>query len=111
MPLSAVTKQRLFSLPHNALTNTYRHARASRVAVEMDCEGEELVLSITDDGVGMASATTDAFLGHGIRNMRRVERELGGVLKIESAPGEGTKISFTLPRREVANEQTANTYC
>ena len=111
MSFSAVTKQRLFSVPHNALTNTYRHAHASHVKVEMVFKDEELVLSITDDGVGMATVTdtTDTFLGHGIRNMRRVECELGGVLNIESAPGEGTKVSFTLPLREAANEQTANT--
>ena len=104
MQFSAVTKQRLFSLPHNALTNTYRHANASRVNVEMVCEGDELVLSITDDGVGMAADAADTFLGHGIRNMRRVERELGGVLNIVSAPGEGTTVSFALPRQEVADE-------
>ena len=111
MPLSAVIKQRLFSVPHNALTNTYRHAQATNVRVEMVCDDDGLALTIADDGIGMTTTALDTFSGHGLRNMRRVEQELGGALNIVSAPGEGTTVLFTLPRQEVANGQAANSDC
>ena len=49
-PLSTIAKSLLFSIAHNALTNVLRHAQASRVLIELDCTGEQLRLSVSDDG-------------------------------------------------------------
>ena len=53
-PLSMIDRSLLFSVAHNALTNVIRHAGASEVVIGLDCNGEELRLSVSDDGGGAA---------------------------------------------------------
>ena len=52
-PLSIEAKSLLFTIAHNALTNAFRHAKASRVLIELDFGRHELRLSVSDDGVGL----------------------------------------------------------
>ncbi len=103
-PLPAVTKHRLFSVAHNALTNAYRYAQASNVAVELSYDTDALELSVSDDGVGLDASEVDATSGHGIRNMRQVAEELGGTLGMSSLPGEGTTVTLSLPQKEAPVE-------
>ena len=46
-------------MAHNALTNVIRHAGAGSVVISLDCTGEELRLSVSDDGVGAAGGLRD----------------------------------------------------
>ena len=103
-PLPAVTKHRLFSVAHNALTNAYRYAQASKVTVELSYDTGTLKLSVSDDGVGLDAAEVDATSGHGLRNMRQVAEELGGTLDVSSSPGEGTAVTLALPQKEAQVE-------
>jgi len=100
--LPAVTKQRLFSVAHNALTNAYKYAQASKVSVELAYSDGDLNLSVRDDGVGLDTGSLDSSSGHGVRNMRRVAEELGGSLDMSSAPGKGTTVMVTVPLQEGA---------
>ena len=100
--LPAVTKQRLFSVAHNALTNAYKYAQASKVNVELAYGDGNLELSISDDGVGLDVPSLDSSSGHGVRNMRRVAEELGGSLDMSSASGKGTTAMVTVPLQEGA---------
>ena len=92
-----VAKQKLFSVAHNALTNAYKYAQASKVLVELTYGDQALSLSIGDDGVGLDTATLSSSSGHGVRNMRLTAEELGGSLDISSAPGRGTMVVIALP--------------
>ena len=51
--LSAETRSRLFTIAHNALANTFRHASASRVSVLLDFDEDWISLKVEDDGVGL----------------------------------------------------------
>jgi signal transduction histidine kinase len=95
--LPLVTRQRLFAVAHNALTNAYKYARATEVKVKLDCDDKTLKLSISDNGVGLDTSGLATSSGHGIRNMRSTAQELGGSLEIASAPGKGTTVSVALP--------------
>ena len=77
-PLSADTRSMLFSIAHNALTNAFRHAEASKVLVELDFGQDELRLSVSDDGVGLPGDYEER--GHGFANMRAYAERLGGHL-------------------------------
>ena len=84
-----------------AFSNVLRHARATTVTVHMACTQRRFSLEIRDDGSGFA-ATAD--VGHGRRgraqglaNIRRRAELLAAVLEIESAPGQGTRLSLTMP--------------
>ncbi len=84
-----------------AFSNVLRHARATTVAVHMGCTQRRFTLEIRDDGSGFAAT---AAVGHGRRgraqglaNIRRRAELLDAALEIESAPGQGTRLSLTMP--------------
>lgn len=84
----------VLAIVQESLSNTLRHARARHVKIVLKAIGEGLVLFISDDGRGfVANAETG---GYGLRSMRDRARLLGGQLQVESTPGAGTKVIFTL---------------
>ena len=76
-----------------ALTNASKHASAARVWVSLRVDGDLLLLSIRDDGVGGA----DPSRGSGLTGLRDRIEALGGTIKIESPPGGGTLIEVEIP--------------
>lgn len=98
-PLPAVTRRRLFSIAHNALTNVLRHAHAERITVLLSFELDHLRMSISDDGAGIPDDFSDN--GHGFRNMRKEAERMGGALEIiPGESGRGTTVSCTIPYGE-----------
>jgi PAS domain S-box-containing protein len=99
--LDAVTEARLpepievaaYYVVSEALANTAKHARASRVGVAVAVRNSSLQLSIRDDGVGGA----DAARGSGLIGLRDRVEALGGSIEISSGPGEGTSVFVELP--------------
>lgn len=78
-----------------ALTNVAKHSRAARVELSLRQSGDQLVLTIHDDGVGGAGPNASA--GRGIRNMRARAEQLGGTLTLELVGGQGTRVVLTVP--------------
>ena len=100
--LPLATKQVIYRVAQEAFHNTVKHARARRVTLRLDWDGEEVRLEVEDDGQGFDPSQD--FPGHlGLRSMReRVER-LGGSLRIDSTPGGGTRVSVAIPVGAAAN--------
>ena len=86
----------LYRLASEALNNALKHAEASRVSVRLVREGDEFILTITDNGRGF-DARQMAGPGMGLANMHYRAERLGGRLDIHSAPGEGTVIRCRIP--------------
>jgi signal transduction histidine kinase len=85
----------VLSTLREAVSNTGRHAQASRVDVELDIDGKELVLVIEDDGVGMPDQIDRR---SGLRNMDLRARALGGTMWIGPAgAGPGTRVEWRVP--------------
>ncbi len=83
----------LFRIAQEAFNNIAKHAQASSVAVQLDEDGRGLELSICDDGIGFDSELArhgDVSLG--MKTMRERAAAVGGVFRIESQPGHGTRI-------------------
>ena len=76
-----------------ALTNSVKHARASRVLVSAERADDRLVLRVVDDGVGGAVASERS----GLAGISDRVAALGGSVSVLSAPGEGTKVTAELP--------------
>ena len=94
-PLSVGTKSLLFSIAHNALTNVFRHAEASRVDIVLDFESDRLRLWVSDDGKGLPEDY--AHRGHGFRNMRADAERLGGSLCVmDNQDGAGTRVMCSI---------------
>lgn len=95
------TEAGLLRIAQGAMGNVSKHANASRCAVTLTYEEDEVRLDIVDDGMGFdptAVAEKPVGLGHiGIDAMRQRAAELGGTLEVESAPGEGTAVTVAIP--------------
>ena len=95
-PLSIEARSLLFTIAHNALTNAFRHAGASRALVELDFGQDELRLSVSDDGVGLPDNYEER--GHGFANMRAHAERLGGRLIVEPrGPVGGASVTCVMP--------------
>lgn len=96
LSLPVSTKSHLFSVAHNALTNAFRHAQASRVEVRLAFAEHRISLSILDDGIGLPAGYQER--GHGFPNMERDAERIGGSLEVvpEGALG-GASITCHVP--------------
>lgn len=88
----------LFRIAQEALTNVVRHAGAGKVEVVLSFDRDLLSLEVSDDGAGFdAGATSVAPESLGLIGMRERAHLVNGVLVVRSRPGEGTRISVTVP--------------
>lgn len=78
-----------------ALTNVSRHARASRVDVEVRASEAAVTLVVDDDGVGLPSGGTTG--GHGLANMARRAERWGGALHLAEGRAGGTLLTWRVP--------------
>lgn len=87
----------LFRISQEALTNVARHSGASRVEIEYHHSDEEIVMSIIDNGRGMAGNRTDASISYGILGMQERVHQLGGTVNFDTTPGGGFSVTVILP--------------
>jgi signal transduction histidine kinase len=86
----------VYRLVQEALTNISKYAKAQHVWIVLGAQGEVVRASVRDDGVGF-DTTMPHRSAYGLLGMRfRVEAE-GGVLDLASSPGQGTRLTVTLP--------------
>ncbi len=85
----------LLATLREALSNVARHARASRVEVEVLVEGD-VCLRVTDDGIGPPSAETPR--GKGLDNMATRAADLGGELRLTEREPTGTVLEWRVPK-------------
>lgn len=86
----------LFRILQEALTNVMRHAQAHTVELTLVLEGNELCLTVSDDGVGFV-APAGRPTSFGVVGMRERVLIMGGELSLDSEPGEGTTLSVRVP--------------
>ncbi len=89
----------LFHICQEALANVAKHSKAGRVDINLWSTDERVLLEIIDDGKGFDLTRMSTTLGHGLSNMHRRARKVGGDVEISSVPGEGTTILAWVPRR------------
>lgn len=88
----------VFRVAQEAFSNIARHARATRVRVEIDRAGHGLRLAIEDNGAGFDQSQPRH--GSGLANMASRAVEFGGQLEVTSRPGEGTCIGLFIGSSE-----------
>ena len=91
----------LLYIAQEALTNVRKHAQASTVSVTLTRREGEVALSIVDNGRGFTLAEAGAGQGDGLNNMRARVKALGGLLQIQTLPGQGTSVTVTFPVTDV----------
>ncbi|HLG76846.1 MAG TPA: histidine kinase, partial [Ktedonobacteraceae bacterium] len=98
--LSARIEHTLLRIAQEALSNAARHANATEIEIALWQVSEMITLRIGDNGRGFRSDSEGLKHGLGLRLMRERIQEMCGLLKMESAPGEGTKLEICLPLKE-----------
>lgn len=87
----------LFRVMQESLTNVARHARATRVTVRLMREGDDAVLTVSDNGVGMKADSRAKPGSFGLRGIRERVLLLGGKLAIVDEISGGTTVLVRLP--------------
>jgi signal transduction histidine kinase len=86
-----------YRIVQEALTNVTRHARAHAATVQISADDGQLVVEVSDDGLGAAAAPSVVGGGNGIPGMRERAAALGGKLEAGPRPGIGFAVRAVLP--------------
>ena len=100
----------LFYIAEEAIGNARKHAEAAHIWVRVKLPKADIAaLEIQDDGVGFdVGAVTSSYDRRGslgMVNMRERTELVNGAIKLESAPGRGTKITILIPLSDEAREK------
>jgi signal transduction histidine kinase len=96
LALSEHVETQLFAIGREALVNVQRHSAASAAHVRVEARQGQVVVEVRDNGRGFDTAAGHA--GHfGLDSMRSRAAEIGGRIKIASAPGNGTLVQVRVP--------------
>ncbi len=98
-PLPAAVVHHLRMIAQEAVTNALKHAAATAICLELSREGDALVLSVTDDGRGLAPGAIEARPGHfGCMGIRERCQKIGAqVVWLPGPDGRGTRLRLSLP--------------
>lgn len=103
-PLPTLTSLSLYRLVQEALTNATRHAQATQIEVQLQCDAEEIVIAISDNGLGFNPPSdleaAEDYRGAGLRGMYERLVMINGQLEIYSTPGKGTRLVARAPLTE-----------
>jgi signal transduction histidine kinase len=100
--LKPETKNHILHIIKEALNNIRKHARAKMVTIKIEASDNQILAIITDDGDGFnySQLEENPLQGLGLGIMKERAEEIGGGLKINSAPGQGTKVTLNIPLKE-----------
>ncbi len=107
-PLPDAVNTALFRVAQEALTNITCHARARNASLQLSIWTRQVMLKISDDGVGFndSAVQADPSRGIGLRNMRERIESLDGTFHIESRPGH-TELVAVIPLRAAETNTAA----
>jgi two-component system, NarL family, sensor kinase len=88
----------LFRLAQEVTGNMLKYAEASTIELTLSCTETAVSLLITDNGRGFDTKLIETSEGRGWGNVQARTLMLGGTVRIESAPGNGTKLYLHIPR-------------
>lgn len=93
--------EQLLNIVREALSNSIRHAQASRRWVQLSLTDNTIHLVIGDDGIGF-STTRKRRLGHGLKNMAARAKQVLATFSLKTAPGNGTSVIIDVPLKRGA---------
>lgn len=106
----------VFSIIQEAVNNIKRHAKAQHVWLRLEGQGDHLVVTVRDDGVGFNVAAVekdyDKRRSFGLLNMKERTALIDGTLTIESqtsGPDRGTRITLRVPMRQARSSPSRRT--
>jgi signal transduction histidine kinase len=99
--LDAAEEHHLLRIGLEALTNALKHGEATRIDIELRFAPDGTNLIVSDNGQGLDVAHRRVGAHFGLQGVRERVDKLGGLLDIDSTPGEGTRLAVVVPVRPV----------
>lgn len=87
----------IYRIIQEAVANVVKHAKASKLDIQLIKDKDGIDLVIEDNGVGFKSEKIHDFDGIGLRNIRSRVALLGGMVDIDTSPGQGTLLAIHIP--------------
>lgn len=87
----------LFRILQESLNNVFRHARATRARIEVDCSADRLYMTVADNGVGIFPGCRRKANSFGLVGIKERISTLGGDFKIETGEDIGTSLTVSIP--------------
>jgi signal transduction histidine kinase len=97
--LAPETEAAAYRIVQEALTNVIKHAHARSCRVYLQRLTNTLRVTIEDDGVGFEPVLAGASGGLGLIGIRERVAQVRGTIRLEAAPGKGTRLTVELPAR------------
>jgi signal transduction histidine kinase len=94
-PLPPSMAEALYFIAEEALNNALKHANATQVSLSILSEGDDVVLTIVDDGRGFDLASVTS--GLGLQSMQERAAQMAGVLVLDVPPEGGVVVTARLP--------------
>lgn len=104
-PYSRDQNVALLRCVEEGLRNAAAHAGATQLEVILDDDGEQVMLTVRDNGAGPGDAHQGTHEHHGLRMLDARARHLGGALWFGPAPDAGAMLRMTLPLAAPAADQ------
>ena len=89
----------MFRLIQECLTNSLKHAKATAVEVEVEVQKNQILITVSDNGVGFEVADATLQRSLGLKTLAERVKILKGTLAIQSAKQAGTKITVAIPKK------------
>jgi two-component system, NarL family, sensor histidine kinase NreB len=93
------TATHLYRIAQEAVTNAVKHGKASAIEINLSNENNHVVLSVSDNGIGMTTPLGGG-TGMGLRTMRYRAGIIGAALNVQTQAQGGTKIDCSLQSRK-----------
>jgi signal transduction histidine kinase len=100
LDLPKMVEQDIYLVLREGLMNVARHSHASHADITLKQTRTEIRGTLTDDGVGFDPTEVTRDHGVGLSSIKGRIEKLGGELQIQSSPGRGAEVSFSLPLEE-----------
>jgi signal transduction histidine kinase len=105
--LAPGTEQAIYRVVQEALHNVAKHAQARNVTVQMSREGQTVQVVVEDDGIGIQARSNSRGHSFGLSGIKERVAMLGGVSRVISVKGKGTRLEITVPAGETVAAEGA----
>lgn len=97
LAISQTASVTIYRIVQELINNSIKHASASQVLVQLNKDGEKLLLTVEDDGKGFDVEATQSGKGIGWNNIRQRVHYLKGQLDLQSEKGKGMAVNIEIP--------------
>jgi PAS domain S-box-containing protein len=104
-PLNKDVSVLVFQTVRELFMNIVKHAQAHEVGVSIRKDGEIIIITVNDDGIGFDTSTIDTTKSFGFFSIYERVQYIGGTLEIDSTPGHGTQIILRVPAARRKGEE------